>query len=111
MSERSFLGQFEQMVLLAIMRLGEDAYGLPIRRELEEQTGKPVARGALYTTLDRLEKKGYLTSRMGDPSPERGGRAKRFFQVTSPGVRALDEARNALMSLWRGLESELEASR
>ena len=111
MSERSFLGQFEQMVLLAIRRLGEGSYGLPIRRELEEQTGRSVARGALYTTLDRLEKKGYLTSRMGDPTPERGGRAKRYFQVTPPGVRALDDARRALLNLWHGLESKLEASR
>lgn len=111
MSERTFLGQFEQMVLLAILRLGERSYGLPIRRELEEQTGRRVARGALYTTLDRLEKKGYLTSLMGDPTPERGGRARRYFQVTPAGVRALDDARRVLLSLWQGLESTLEASR
>ena len=79
------MGEFEQIVLLAILRVGEDAYGVTIRAEIELCTGRDPAPGALYTTLDRLEDKGFVTSRLGDPTPQRGGRAKRFFTVTPAG--------------------------
>jgi PadR family transcriptional regulator len=81
-------------------RLFCDAYAVPIREFLEERTGRSVARGALYTTLQRMEAKGYLSSRMGEPTPERGGRAKRFWTVTPTGIAALQASRDALVSLW-----------
>lgn len=102
-----YLGELEQIVLLAVMRLGDDAYAVPILDQIEEQTGRKIARGALYTALDRLEAKGCLRSRLGEPLPERGGRARRFFTVTPAAVRALKDSRLALMRLWRGLESQL----
>ena len=98
------LGALEQMVLLAVLRLGDDAYAVTIRRELKEHTGRRLARGALYTVLDRLERKGLLGSRMADPTPERGGRAKRYYRVTASGVRALKSSKDALVRLWRGLD-------
>ena len=105
MTNRPFLGELEQMVLLAILRLGERAYAVPIREEIETQARRSVARGALYTTLERLETKGCLTSRMGDPTPERGGRSRRYFKVTAQGVRSLEHSREAMANLWQGLES------
>ena len=101
-----YLGELEQIVLLAVMRLAEEAYAVPILAEIEQQTGRKVARGALYTALDRLERKGCLRSRVGEPLPERGGRARRYFTLTPASVRALKESRLALMRLWRGLEFE-----
>ena len=101
------LGELEQIVLLAVMRLGDQAYAVPILEQIESQAGRTIARGALYTALDRLEAKGCLRSRMGDPLPERGGRARRYFTVTPTAVRALKESRLALMRLWKGLESQL----
>lgn len=103
-----YLGEFEQMVLLAILRVGGDAYAIPVREELEARTGRTVARGALYTALDRLEAKRCLTSRLGEPLAERGGRARRYYTVTAPGLRSLRASRRALLELWRGLESQLE---
>jgi PadR family transcriptional regulator, regulatory protein PadR len=100
-----YLGELEQIVLLAVLRLGADAYAVPILEQIEKQTGRQVARGALYTALDRLETKGCLESRLGEPLPERGGRARRYFTVTPAAVRALKASRQALMRLWRGLES------
>ncbi len=102
-----YLGELEQIVLLAVMRLGEGAYAVPILEQIEEQTGRRVARGALYTALDRLEAKGCLRSRLGEPLAERGGRARRYFTVTPMAVRALKESRLALMRLWDGIESRL----
>ena len=102
-----YLGELEQIVLLAVLRLGDEAYAVPILEQIERQTGRKLARGALYTALDRLEAKGCLRSRMGEPRPERGGRARRYFSVTPSAVRALKESRLALMRLWRGLESLL----
>jgi PadR family transcriptional regulator PadR len=110
MADTKSLGEFEQMVLLAILHLREGAYGLSIRRELENRTGRSVTHGAAYVTLDRLEKKGLLLSALGDPTPGRGGRAKRFFRVTPAGIAALRESRKALQSLWGGLEAVLEDS-
>jgi DNA-binding PadR family transcriptional regulator len=100
-----YLGELEQIVLLAVLRLGDGAYAVPILEQIEQQTGRQVARGALYTALDRLETKGCLRSRIGEPLPERGGRARRYFTVTPAAVRSLKASRIALMRLWRGLES------
>lgn len=100
---REALGNFELMVLLAILRVGEDAYGVPIARELEESSGKNVLLGSVYAALDRLETKGLVSSRVGDPTPERGGRAKKFFKVTAKGLREVRDAQRTLVKLWRGL--------
>jgi len=103
------LGEFEHIVLLAILRLGENAYAIPIREEIEERTGRSVARGALYTALERLETKRCLRSRMSDPLPERGGRSRRYFTVTPAGLGAIRASRRSLLRLWQGLESRLES--
>jgi PadR family transcriptional regulator len=103
----TYLGEFEYAVLLAVLQV-EGAYAVPIRRVLEEQTGRPVARGALYTALERLEAKACLRSRMDEASPERGGRARRYFHVTSTGLRALKNTHAAFSNLTRGLEAILE---
>ena len=97
------LGEFEQVVLLAILRLGDEAYGVTIRREITECTEREPAPGALYTTLDRLEEKGMVASKYGDPTPERGGRAKRYFTVTASGIRAVTRAQRAYQRLLKGL--------
>jgi PadR family transcriptional regulator PadR len=106
-SDVSTLGEFEQVVLLAILRLGEDAYAVTVRDEIVRCTGRDVARGSIYITLDRLETKGYLKSRLGDPTPERGGRAKRYYALRPRALDALRESRRALVALWRGLEGVL----
>ena len=93
------LGRFEEIVLLALVRLRENAYGVPIRREIAERIGRDVSFGAVYTTLERLERKGYVSSRMGNPTPERGGRAKRYFRIEAPGIRALNETREMIVSM------------
>jgi PadR family transcriptional regulator, regulatory protein PadR len=98
------LGEFEQIVLLAILRLGEDAYGASIRSEIEKCTGRGPSAGAMYTTLDRLESKAMLTSRMGEPTAQRGGRAKRYFKVTKTGSVAVTRAQRAYQRLLKGLE-------
>ncbi len=104
MGNVTVLGEFEQMVLLAVLRLGEEAYAFTIRGEIEECTGREVSRGAVYTTLDRLENKGLLSSWMGEPRPVRSGKARRFYTVEPEGIDALNEAREALRSMWAGLE-------
>ena len=101
--ERS-LGEFEQIVLLAILRLGEEAYGVTILAEIAARTGRNPSPGALYTTLHRMEDKGIITFRDGSPTPERGGRAKRFVAVTQPGRGALASAQSAYRSLLDGLD-------
>jgi DNA-binding PadR family transcriptional regulator len=106
MTDRTFLGEFEHLVLATALRLKE-GYGAELVRELEDRTGRQVQGGALYVTLDRLEKKGYLRSRMGEPDARRGGRPKRFVQATPEGVRALAEHREALLRVWEGLEATL----
>jgi len=100
---RQFLTDFELMILLAILRIGDDAYGVPIAREIEDTGGRTVLLGAIYTALDRLEENGLVSSSMGDPTPERGGRAKRFFKVTGKGLKAVKETRKALTALWSGI--------
>ena len=106
MTERAFLGEFEHLVLATALRL-EDGYGAELVRDLEERTGRQVQGGALYVTLDRLERKGYLVSRMGEPDSRRGGRPKRFVAATPEGVRVLSEHREALLRVWEGLETTL----
>ena|SRR5687767_9546332 len=98
------LGEFEQLILLAILRLGEGAYGVTIRAELAQRGGRKVAPGALYTALERLEAKRAVTSRMGDPTPQRGGRAKRYVTVTPLGKEALARALQAYEGLLDGLD-------
>jgi PadR family transcriptional regulator PadR len=104
MSSRDYLGEFEHIVLLALLRLGDQAYGVTVRREIESRTKREVSVGALYATLDRLEAKGYVRSRSGDPTPERGGRSKRFFRVTPQGHSAVNRTHRALRSLTVGLD-------
>jgi DNA-binding PadR family transcriptional regulator len=104
MSATPLLGEFEQVVLLAILRLNDDAYGVTIRREITKCTGREPAPGALYTTLDRLEDKGLVRSRMGDPTAERGGRAKRYFTVSASGLKAVTQAQRSFQRLLKGLE-------
>ena len=103
MSKRSYLGEMELMVLLAVVRLGDDAYGVPISKELLILAEREVSLGSIYAALDRLEQKGFVTSFLGDPTPERGGRAKRYFRVTPAGGRALKMTRKALTNLWSGI--------
>jgi len=100
------LGGFEQIVLLAIVRLSDAAYGSTIRDEIEERTARSVAIGALYTALDRLERKGYVSSVMSDPTPQRGGRAKRYYRLRPAGAAALRRSHEALTSMWAGIEVE-----
>jgi PadR family transcriptional regulator len=107
---REAVGEFEQLILLAILRLGTDAYGVPIIEEIEARTGRTVSQAAAYLTLKRLEQKGWVNSRMADPTPERGGRAKRFFALRSDGLRRLRQTRADLLHMWEGLEPELDRS-
>ena len=100
---RGHLTDFELMILLAILRIGDDAYGVPIAREIEETGGRSVLLGAIYAALDRLEGSGLVTSSYGDPTPERGGRAKRFFKVTGKGLKAVRDTRRAFTALWSGI--------
>jgi len=94
---------FEQQVLLAVWRLGDQAYGSAVRDELEARTGHEVAHGAVYVTLVRLEKKGFLRSSLSDPTPVRGGKAKRFFRITPDGIAGVRAIRSVMDSLWDGL--------
>jgi DNA-binding PadR family transcriptional regulator len=104
MKNRDYLGEFEHIVLLAVLRLDEQAYGVTIRREIETRTKREVSIGAIYATLDRLEAKGHVRSRVGDPTPQRGGRSKRFFHITAQGVSAVNRTHRALRGLTEGLE-------
>lgn len=101
---KKYLGELEQAILLAVLRVGEDAYGSRIRAELETVTGRRTSHGAAYVTLDRLQAKGLVRSRLGESTPGRGGRRKRLFEVTPAGVRALRASREALTKLWSGVE-------
>jgi DNA-binding PadR family transcriptional regulator len=103
MPRSGFLGGFELLVLLALIRLGDEAYGVPISEAIEESSGKEVALGSVYVTLERLERKGLVTSRLGEPTPERGGRAKTYFRVTAKGLRAVRQAQRTLVGLWTGV--------
>ena len=103
MGQRDHLGEFEQLVLLAILRLKTDAYGMTIRREIEERAGRPTSIGALYLTLERLQKKGFVQSQLGEATQERGGRAKRFFTVNPTGREMLRSSLKALKKMSTGL--------
>jgi len=103
MRKREFLGQHELMVMLAVMRLGREAYGVPIATEIADKTGREMLQGSVYATLERLEAKGLVTSHLGEATPQRGGRAKRYFKLTAEGVRQVREAQRALEALWVGL--------
>lgn len=105
MGRDGYLGEFEQMLLLAALRLGDEAYGAAMSQELEERVGRRVSRGAVYVTLDRLEAKGLLRSRMSAPRAERGGRPRRLITVTPEGLSALRASRDALETLWDGVEA------
>jgi PadR family transcriptional regulator len=105
------LGEFEESLLLAVARLGEDGYGVTIRREIEARTGREIAVGALYTSLARLERKGYVRSTMSDPTPQRGGRSKRHFILRPAGAAALRQSRERMARMWEGLGPDLTRTR
>jgi PadR family transcriptional regulator, regulatory protein PadR len=104
MSSRDYLGEFEHIIVLALLRLEDRAYGVTVRQEIEIRTKREVSIGAVYATLDRLESKGHVKSHLGDPTPERGGRSKRFFRVTAKGVAAVNRTQRALVSMTEGLD-------
>jgi len=110
MARGTYLGEFELMALLALIRLGEDAYGVPICHEIEKRSGREAALGSVYASLERLEGKGLVTSRLGESTAVRGGRAKRYFRITAQGLREVRQTQRALVNLWRGLP-ELEGGR
>jgi PadR family transcriptional regulator, regulatory protein PadR len=103
MARQYNLGAFDLMVMLALLRLGDAAYGVPIAREIEAATGRNVALATLYATLTRLEHQGLIVSELGEPTPERGGRAKRYFRVTAKGLRRVAAERRAFTTLWSGI--------
>ena len=105
------LGEFEQAVLLAIAHLDSDAYGVTIRREIETRTRRTASVGALYTALERLERKGHVRSTMSDPTPTRGGRSKRHFRLTPSGREALRQSREFLAKMWAGLDAKVGVAR
>lgn len=105
---RTDLGDIEHLVLLAILRLGPDAYGIPILDEVAARSGRDVSRATIYVALKRLEQKGLVSSRLGESTPERGGRAKRFFKLKPSGLKALRESRAMFLNLWRDYESVLD---
>ena len=104
MTGRKSLGEFEQLLLLAVLRLGDDAYGVTMRREIEERTGRSVTLGAIYPTMDRLEAKGFVRSTMSEPTSERGGRSRRYFRLEPAGRAMLEQARLAFNAMWAGHE-------
>ena len=105
------LGDFEQRILFALLRLGSDAYGVTIRGDIEARTGRAVSAGALYTALDRLETRGLVSSRLGEPTPERGGKRKRLYTVQPAGERALAEVYESLRLMANGLSARLKTAK
>jgi DNA-binding PadR family transcriptional regulator len=103
------LGDFEQLVLLGVLRLAADAYGAAIRQEIHARSGRDVSINAVYTTLDRLEDKGFLRSWTGEPTPQRGGRRRKFYAPTASGIAALKQAYRAFTAMTEGLERRLDA--
>src|SRR5258706_13562520 len=102
--DRDHLGGFEYVLILGLLRLSENAYGVTVRQEIEARSGREVSIGAVYATLDRLEAKGYVKSRLGDPTPERGGRSKRFFRVTPKGMLAVNRTHRTMLRMIDGLD-------
>jgi DNA-binding PadR family transcriptional regulator len=107
---RKYLGELEQFLLMAVLHLRDDAYGLRIRGAIEAKTGRIVSPGAVYTALDRLERRGLVRSRLGDPTPQRGGKRKRYYRIEPAGAALLRDSQSALERMARGLEPELETS-
>ena len=105
------LGDFEQLILLALVRLGPDAYGLSIRQEIEARANRTVSAGALYTALDRMEKRGLVSSCLGDPTPQRGGKRKRLYTLQPAGERALARVYESLRAMATGMRARLRAAR
>ena len=110
MESMSHLSDFELIVLLVLLRLGDGAYGVPIAQEMQEQTKREAKLGSIYASLERMEKKGLVVSELGEPTKERGGRAKRYFHVTKQGMRQIRETQRTLARLWKGVP-ELEGGR
>ena len=108
MSKTDHLGEFEQVALLAVMRLGDEAYGARIQAALESTVGRQASISAIYITLTRLEKKGLVSSTMGKPESVRGGKRRRYFSIQAAGILALNDARQHLLAMWDGLENDLE---
>ena len=106
MAKGEYLGEFEQIVLLALIRLSDNAYGMTIRGEIEKRTSRYVSIGAVYATLERLETKGYVSSWLADATAERGGRAKRYFKLEPAGTAAIQKSREILTNMWEGLEMD-----
>lgn len=100
MGSSIYLSDFELIAMLAVLRLGNNAYGVPIAREIEDQTNREVKLGSIYAALERLEEKGFVTSQLGEPTRERGGRAKRYFRVTTQGMSQVRETQRTLIRLW-----------
>lgn len=109
-ARNDYLGSLEQIVLLAVIRLGSNAYGVTVRREIEQRTGRNLSIGAVYATLERLQSKGFVTSHVGEPTAERGGRAKRFFRAQPKGMRALRRSQDAVQKMKSGLDLDMEPS-
>lgn len=109
MSKQTYLGELEQMVLWAVLRLGGTGYGATVLKELSERVGRELSTGALYATIDRLEEKGMIGARLADPEPGRGGRRKRYLSVTEAGRAALERTRSQWMRVWDGIDGTLEA--
>ena len=101
------LGEFEQLLLFALVRLGDDAYGVTIRREIEARTGRSVSSGAIYTAMERLEARGYVSSTIGDPTPRRGGKRKKHYRIERTGAEALSRSYEALHEMAKGLRPKL----
>ena len=111
MPKGEFLGEFEQLVLLALLRLGDGAYGMAVRREIETRAGRDASIGAVYATLDRLEEKGLVKSRLGEASAARGGRAKKCFSITAAGARDLEKSQHAFRQMLDGLPARWNPAR
>jgi PadR family transcriptional regulator PadR len=107
---RTYLGEFEQLLLFAVVHLDDTAYGTRIRQTIERRTGRTVSPGAVYTALDRLERRRLVSSWLGDPTPERGGKRKRYYRVEPAGAALLRKSQDALTRMARGLRPKLELS-
>jgi DNA-binding PadR family transcriptional regulator len=110
MTAQEALGGFQQLVLLAVLRLGDEAYGAEVQREIEETAGREVAISTIYVTLERLRKRGLVSSWLGEPTSVRGGKAKRFYRLTDEGMRSLHATRRQLERMWRGLQTDPRAT-
>jgi PadR family transcriptional regulator PadR len=106
MTKQNLLNMYELMAMYAILRLGKEAYGVPIAREIEVHSGRSVAVSGVYAALERLERKGFVTAELGEVTPQRGGRAKTYFRLTAQGLREASAARQAFINVWQGTPEE-----